>query len=144
MANSEENFRPLIYLKKETEQGQVVTYLLNAAVYLPTNYTLTSSGIILEREYPELDADTVYVLYVKEKTFEAGSDYPEPIFNEEELMRGSSNELNWRSSGFESQYSESGKLIVKVVDVTPGKEGPKGKGKIVLADADDTDIKPLA
>ena len=130
MSTAQENFRPLIHLGMDPNQDPDRTgtsYTLNVAVYLPTNYTVISSGYIQEGR------DTEFSIYVQQKPIEPLGDFPQPQENLEILADNDSSELNWRVSEFSSDHPETGKITATVTDVS-----------IVLADADDTDIRPVA
>lgn len=144
MTNTEDIFRPLIYLRLLGNlSGQNTSYRLCTSLYLPNTYTVVSSGYSLDNPEDPYHSDVLYTLYVQEKSTLTYAEVPGPEDNLELMVDGESNQMNWRSSNFES-LNPDGSLIAIVSDVTPGKNRPKGKSKIVLADADDTDLKPIA
>lgn len=132
---SDQNFRPLVYLKLMSPPDETTQFRLYTNISIPNNYTLVSSGL------QPIEEDTVYTLYVQTKESLSIEPIPEFNGNLEFEYHKYSNQLNWRTTEFESRFYEGGNLVVKVIDLSPGEDVQKGKNKVVLADADDTDIK---
>ena len=132
---SDQDFRPMVYLKLLSHPTDNTPFRLYTTISVPNNYTVVSSGFRSEGK------DTYYTLYVQDKVTFALEPIPNTDENLELEYRTYSNQLNWRTVDFNSAHFEFGILHVSVMEITPDSEVEKGKNKVILADADDTDIK---